>query len=329
MNTSTLRRTALGFLACTLLTAASVQAQAASTKVTLLATDPTALAGTSAGSFTLIRNGETNDDLAVAVDISGTADNGVDYSAISTTLTIPAGFYAIDVPVLPIVGATNTGNKTVVLTVQSNVDYTIRGRGRATVKIVDDVFDLPPPAVTITSPTDGTVITAPANVTIKADVDDSDASVKSVAFYANDDLLGRVTKPPYQITVSKLKAGNYNFFARATSEFGKTGTSDDVNVLVSTTPVVTLVSDEGNVINLGDLVPLDAQIGDANESISSVAFYQGNKLLGTVTSAPFIFNWPANSSGIFQFHAIATDSKTGKKGTSATLQLNVTPGGGA
>jgi hypothetical protein len=329
MNTTKLHWTTLGVLACTLLTGASLQTHAASTRVTLIASDPSALVGTSTGSFTLIRNGETNDDLSVDVAISGTAANGVDYSTISNTLTIPAGFMAVDVPVQPILDTANRGNKTVVLTLQSNANYTFGGLGRATVKIVDDIYDIPPPTVSITSPTDGSVFTAPAAFTIQAAVSDPNLPIQSVSFYANDDFLGRVTAPPYSLTVTNVKAGKYAYFVRAVDEFGKSAVSEVVHVTVSATPVVTLVSLEGNVINLGDLVPLQAQFADTNEAISKVVFYQGTNVLGTVTSAPFIFNWPANNSGIFTFHAVATDQNTGKKGTSPTLQLNVTPGGGA
>jgi hypothetical protein len=328
MNTIKQQWTTLGILACTLLTGASLQAQSVS-KVTLLASDPSALAGTSAGSFTLIRTGDTNDDLSVDVDISGTAVNGTDYQPIANTLTIPAGFFAVDVPVQALVDAANRGNKTVVLTVQSNANYSIRGRGKATVKIVDDVFNLAPPPVDITSPADGAVVTGPASVTITADVSDTDVPVQSVSFYANDDFLGRDFAPPYTFTTGKLKAGTYAFFVRATDKFGKSTVSEVVHVTVSATPVVTLSSLDGNNVEQGMIVPLQAAIGDPNENISSVTFFQGTTVLGTVTSAPFIFNWPANSNGTFQFHAVATDAKTGKKGTSNTLQLNVFFNGGA
>src|SRR5271169_4772596 len=155
MNPQSMQFKMAGLLACTLAVAAGLQAQIPT--VVLRATDPTALEGTTTGAFTLIRHGDTNSALDVSVAISGTASNGVDYAALSGVLTIPAGFYAIDVPVQPILDTAVRGNKTVVLTLQSSAAYKVGGRGTATVKIVDDVFDIPPPSVSMTSPADGSV----------------------------------------------------------------------------------------------------------------------------------------------------------------------------
>src|SRR5271170_5620696 len=158
-------RRALGLLACTLALASSSYAQT----VKILATDPVALEGTSTASFTLVRTGDSSSDLSVNLTISGTASNGVDYVAIASPVTIPAGYLAVDVPIQPILDTVNRGNKTVVLTLDGSSAYTVKGKGYATVKIVDDVFNVAPPEVTLTSPADGSVYTAPASITLSAD----------------------------------------------------------------------------------------------------------------------------------------------------------------
>src|SRR5260370_33475843 len=93
--------------------------------VVVVAPDPIAMEGTSSGAFTLIRYGPTDADLAVDVQLSGTASNGVDYASISNVITIPKGALATDVKVDPIIDKVNRGNKTVNLTIHTNADYRI------------------------------------------------------------------------------------------------------------------------------------------------------------------------------------------------------------
>jgi hypothetical protein len=318
----------LGVVACTLAMAASVRA-AALPNVVVLATDPTALEGTSAGSFTLIRSGDTNSSLTVNLGISGTASNGVDYAAIPNTVTLPAGALAVDIPVTPLIDLVNRGNKTVVLSLQSNAGYNLTTASRATVKIVDDVFDIPPPTVSITSPADGSVFTSPASITLQAAASDPQLPIQSVSFFANDNFVGRVTTSPYSLVVNHVPPGNYSVFARAVDQFGKSAVSQPVDIIVSAEPVVTLLTPNGTNYNVGDLVQLVAQIGDTKETIRSVTFTASGKILGTVTNAPFTFNWQTTTQGTFNVQASAVDKNTGRKGSSAVVPITVVYGGGA
>ena len=128
--------------------------------VTMVATDPVAIAGTNAwvwrgvtnavpswtnwarptiqwftnwgpknASFTLQRFGDANKDLTVQYRLTGTASNGVDYVALPGTVTIPAGSAYALIPIVPIDnGVTNT-TKTVTLTLTAATntppDYTV------------------------------------------------------------------------------------------------------------------------------------------------------------------------------------------------------------
>jgi len=323
MNSKTLNRKTAVMFACTLVFAAGLQAQTPT--LVLRATDPTALEGTTTGAFTLIRHGDTNSALTVNVDISGTASNGVDYATLANVLTIPAGFYAIDIPVQPILDTVTRGNKTVTLTLQSDAAYNVSGRGTATVKIVDDVFDIPPPSVSMSSPADGSVFTAPATITLEAMVSDPELPIQSVSFYVDDTFIGRVTSSPYTLTVKERRPGTYAFFSRAVDQFGKSGVSAPVPVTVSAGPVVTLLTPGGTNYEAGQHAELVAQIGDTNEAISSVTFYLNSAVLGTVTSAPFTYDWRTTTSGTNVVQAVAVDANTGKKGTSEKVYITVVP----
>src|SRR5579862_5097826 len=95
-STSCLMNTKLlltGLVTCALAVGSHLRAEVPTNNtpfVQILATDPTALEGTSTGAFTLIRN-DTNTDLVVDLAIHGTASNGVDYALIPNAVTIPAG----------------------------------------------------------------------------------------------------------------------------------------------------------------------------------------------------------------------------------------------
>ncbi|HZV34675.1 MAG TPA: Ig-like domain-containing protein, partial [Verrucomicrobiae bacterium] len=202
------------------------------TMVSILATDGTALEGTSTGAFTLIRYGPTNDDLTVDCAISGTASNGVDYETITNPITIPAGWLAIDIPVVPILDTAVRGNKTVCLTLQTNGTYAI-GRCRAKVEIVDDTFNIPPPSIDLTSPTNGSVFETPANIVLTPEISDEDTQIVCVSFYANDECIGKSTNSPFSITWNTCQPSCYALFARVVDSFGKCALSCPVIISVT------------------------------------------------------------------------------------------------
>ena len=73
-------------------------------ELSISATDPDAAeAGTDPGTFTISRpTGTIDEELAVSYTVSGTAQGGLDYHALSGTLTIPAGEQTATVTVAPI-----------------------------------------------------------------------------------------------------------------------------------------------------------------------------------------------------------------------------------
>jgi len=310
-----------------LLTCSSLCAQGSNAPlVVVVAPDPTAFVGTSSGAFTLIRYGPTNDTLAVNVHLSGTASNGVDYVGIPDVISIPAGTLATDVKVDPMVNATNRGNKTVIIAVQTNSDYRLGEQRRAQVKIIDDSFDFLPPTVTMTSPTNNSAFQNPASITLLADASDPGVQIQSVGFYANDQFLGRSTTSPYSVVWSNPPSGQFALFARAVDQFGRSALSAPVHITVTDIdPIVTLTSPtNGANFLIHQNIPLaaDANDPDTNASIVSVSFYANDHRLGTVTNAPYSLVWSNAPSGRFTLRAVATDN-SGDKGYSKPVFINV------
>jgi len=99
--------------------------------------------------------------------------------------------------------------------------------------IVKDSPTNAPPAVNITSPTEGTSFTTPANLTLSANASDSDGTVSQVAFYANGTLVGTDVTAPFGVAWSSVAAGSYTLTAVATDNLGLMTTSGPVHITVT------------------------------------------------------------------------------------------------
>lgn len=96
-----------------------------------------------AGQFTISRSAtDIGAALPVTVHWGGTASSGADYSAIGTTVTIPAGQASMTVAVSPLDDTADEMDETVVLNLVANSSYNVAGtpNNSATVTIVDEPF---------------------------------------------------------------------------------------------------------------------------------------------------------------------------------------------
>ncbi|WP_240966082.1 glycosyl hydrolase family 18 protein [Pseudoflavitalea sp. G-6-1-2] len=92
-----------------------------------------------------------------------------------------------------------------------------------------------PPTVSITSPANNAVFTAPASVNIQATAADADGTVKKVEFYNGTTLLSTDSVSPYAYTWSNVAAGSYSITAKATDNSNTSTTSTVVNIVVNGT----------------------------------------------------------------------------------------------
>ena len=123
--------------------------------------------------------------------------------------------------------------------------------GAQPVFYVDDITLLAnpvtPPAVTLTSPTDGAVYNAPATVNLSATVTTNGHTINKVGFYNGATLLAEDTAPPYTATWNSVAAANYSVTARVTYDGSTTRDSTTANILVvSNTPVTITVDAQLN-----------------------------------------------------------------------------------
>jgi len=304
--------------------AADTPAPAETPLVEILATDPTALEGTSSGAFTVLRSAASATDLVVSYAVGGTASNGVDYVLIKDQVTIPAKYMAVDVLIQPIADSINRGNKTVILTLQTNAAYQLREHRKATVTLVDDLFNNQAPTVTLTAPAEGTIFKLPCVVTLEATATDADDAVQRVSFYADDRYLGRATNSPFTLSWTNPPAGTYALFARAVDVVGKSTLSALVHVTVTNVPpTVTLLSPAvGAVIPAPANVSIQAEAVDTDGSVAKVQFYGDGKLLETLTSSPYTFAWKNVAPGEHEVKARAVDTFGGAAIASAKFTVS-------
>jgi uncharacterized protein (DUF1800 family) len=104
--------------------------------VAITATKPTSdESGSNPGEFTVTRSGDTLLPLVVSYTTGGSAFNGIDYVALSGTVTIPAGATSAKIALAPTPSVENGGTKTATLTLSAGAGYTVGLPSSASVSI--------------------------------------------------------------------------------------------------------------------------------------------------------------------------------------------------
>jgi len=146
-------------------------------------------------------------------------------SSISNDKNGPGGVYTLDVV------ADTPGQ---LLDIKYVVDQSFDSTGNVTLQAA--TLSAPgannPPAVAISSPTDGANFSVNDNIEITVEAADTDGTIAKVEFFQGDSKLGESTASPYSLTWSNAPAGNYVLTARASDDNGATVTSFSVNIFV-------------------------------------------------------------------------------------------------
>jgi hypothetical protein len=96
--------------------------------------------------------------------------------------------------------------------------------------VISEIPD--PPSCSITSPSDGSTYTSPANITINAQASDSNGTIIKVEFYQDTTKLGEDMSSPYSYTWNNVGAGDYSLTVKAYDNDGASVVSGAVNVTV-------------------------------------------------------------------------------------------------
>ncbi len=171
-----------------------------------------------------------------------------------------------------------------------------------------------PPAVSLTSPANGSSYTSPASVALGATATDLDGIAK-VDFYAGTTRVGTDTTSPYAVNWTGVGAGTYALKAVATDNRGASATSATRRITVSAptaanvAPHVSMTSpSDGGSFVAGASVTFAATATDKDGTIQNVRFYLGTRLVATDTTSPYSTRWPA-VVGSHSVTAVATDNQ--------------------
>jgi hypothetical protein len=273
--------------------------------VTIQATD---IQGTWTGDpavFTVFRSGDPSPALNVYCCISGTATNGVDYLAIGSFVSLPAGVMSNTIVINP-VNLGQTGIRTVVVDLCPSplmipVNYSIGRPSSATVYITPPGVTKLPPVVSIINPANGSVFYTPVYISLIARAGDPDGPVTNVEFFAGATDLGRalpvILDPPgvngytglvYFFNWQNMPTNAYCLTAVATDNDGLSTTSDPVNITVLTgppptnpPPIVRITSPpNGSVFRAPVDIPIYSYATDPGGFVTSVEFFAGSASLG-------------------------------------------------
>ena len=88
------------------------------------------------------------------------------------------------------------------------------------------------PAVSIVSPTNGTVLAAPATLVMRANAADEDGTIAKVEFYLNGAKVGEDLTSPYSLTLNNQAVGSFIFTAVAIDNQGASNRSQEVSFRV-------------------------------------------------------------------------------------------------
>src|SRR5689334_21775736 len=192
------------------------------------------------------------------------------------------------------------------------------------------------PSVTISSPTNGAVLTAPASFTIRASVAGGGNSVSQIEFFEGTNSLGVDTDNPYRMDVSGLAAGSYTLRAVLTDNSGNQS-SNSVDLVVNELPAV-VITDPAD--NAGLIAPatflLQAAATDVDGVVTQLAFQRDTTTLGVATTNPAAVPVRSLGVGTYRFTVTATDDRGGTRSTNIDLVVKTlptvtigTPGAGA
>lgn len=193
------------------------------------------------GIFKIVRTGSAQNALNVHFMLSGTAQNGVDYSKLPEMVVLPKGKTSVTLDVKAISDKAIEGKEIATLTLVQLVfiappgpedNFRVGEPRAASVTIIDGPTPNPPPKIVIITPKSGAEFPAGSDIVVEAEASAASGKIAKILFFANDKEIEQETTLPYRFTWHNVGAGDYVLVARATDTTGAVGYSEPVKVIV-------------------------------------------------------------------------------------------------
>jgi plastocyanin len=145
-----------------------------------------------------------------------------------------------------------------------------------------------PPTISITSPSPGTILAAPANVTIQAGVTNGSSAVTNVQFLAGTAVITNETSGPFSATTNNVEAGSYTLTVIAKDDNGLSATNA---IPIS---VVTPVT-----VSLANLMKFSGTNFQFTYSVNTGLDYVVQRSTNLMVWVPLVTNTAASNPAVF------------------------------
>lgn len=188
------------------------------------------------------------------------------------------------------------------------------------------ILDLELPAVAITLPQPGAVISGV--VTVTAEASDAMSGITSVTLYMDGQAQITLNQPPFSFTLntSMFASGLHTITVRAKDRAGNESEAS-LNVTIdNVAPIVAITAPVSGAVVSG-LITVSVQANDAISGVASVSLYVDGQLQATLTQPPF--NFPLNTllfaSGSHTITARGVDNSGNQADASITVLFDHVP----
>jgi thermitase len=194
------------------------------------------------------------------------------------------------------------------------------------VTVQNYVPDTSPPSVAITFPVDGATLSGTVNVSVSAA---DDVGVTEVELYLDGQFLTNDRSAPFSFSwdTSEVADGLHKLQAVASDSDNSTD-SETINVIVKnlvqdTSPPTAAVIFPANGATVSGTISVSVSATD-DVKVTQVELYLDGELLGSDSTAPFIFVWDSTriSDGTHTLQAVASDA-AGNSADSAVIVVKV------
>jgi len=198
--------------------------------------------------------------------------------------------------------------------------------GNSTRVTLSVTLDTDTPAVAITSPISGAILSGTATITVEST--DGTSGIGSVALFVDGQLQTTLTQPPFNFTLdtSMLTSGLHTITVRATDRAGNQAEASVSVTIDNTAPLVAITAPLSGAVVSG-LITVSVQANDAISGMASVSLYVDGQLQATLTQPPF--NFPLNtllfSSGSHTLTARGVDNSGNQAEASILLVFDHVP----